>query len=416
MSGIAITAQQHGMICLDEAGEVVRPAILWNDPRPARAAADLVAEWGAGKSGQREWIRAVGVVPQPFHTVARLRWLAEHEPTNAARTAAVCLPHDWLTSRLLGPRRIDGLVTDRSDASGTGYWSVLTGEYRLDVLRWALGHDAVVPGVLKPSEPAGLTRSGAVVGPGAGDNAAAALGVGAGPGDVIISIGTSGVVSAVADFPIADSTGEVINFADATGRFLRLATTPIAARVLDATAQLLGVEHGEFSRLALSVPAGSDGLVLLPYFEEASGLAQLRARGVVHGLAEANATPAHIARAAVEGLLCSLAESLDALMLSGARPERLLLVGGAARLRPYVRSRQRCSASPWSFSVAKSWGHSVRHDKRPGRWRQSSSRHNGEPQHRCVTPKPFHPYEHASPMRGAAFKDGTRLTTARDQT
>ena len=148
-----------------------------------------------------------------------------------------------------------------------------------------VGHAAVVPGVLKPSEPAGLTRSGAVVGPGAGDNAAAALGVGAGPGDVIISIGTSGVVSAVADFPIANSTGEVINFADATGRFLRLATTPIAARVLDATAQLLGVEHGEFSRLALSVPAGSDGLVLLPYFEEASGLAQLRARGVVHGLA-----------------------------------------------------------------------------------------------------------------------------------
>ncbi len=169
------------------------------------------------------------------------------------------------------------------------------------------------------------------VGPGAGDNAAAALGVAAGPGDVIISIGTSGVVSAVADFPIADSNGEVINFADATGRFLRLATTPIAARVLDATARMLGVEHREFSRLALSVPAGSDGLVLLPYFEKASGLAQLRARGLVHGLAEANATPAHLARAAVEGILCSLAESLDALMHSGARPERLLLVGGAAR-------------------------------------------------------------------------------------
>ena len=110
-----------------------------------------------------------------------------------------------------------------------------------------------------------------------------------------------------------------------------LATTPIAARVLDATAQLLGVEHGEFSRLALSVPAGSGGLVLLPYFEEASDLSQLQARGFVSGLAEANATPAHIARAAVEGILCSLAESLDALMLSGARPERLLLVGGAAR-------------------------------------------------------------------------------------
>ena len=160
VSGVAVAAQQHGMICLDEVGDVVRPAMLWNDPRPARAAFDLVAEWGAGETGRREWIRAVGLVPQPFHTVARLRWLAEHETTNAARTAAVCLPHDWLTSRLLvGSRKIDALVTDRSDASGTGYWSVLTGEYRMDRLRWALGHDAVVPGVLKhpPSQQASPT-------------------------------------------------------------------------------------------------------------------------------------------------------------------------------------------------------------------------------------------------------------------
>ena len=329
--GIAVAAQQHGMICLDEVGDVVRPAILWNDPRPARAAADLVSEWGAGEAGQREWISAVGLVPQPFHTVARLRWLAEHETTNAARTAAVCLPHDWLTSRLLGAAGIDGFVTDRSDASGTGYWSVATGTYRMDVLRRALGHDAVLPGVLKPSEPAGLTHSGAVVGPGAGDNAAAALGVGAEPGDVIISIGTSGVVSAVADSPIADATGKVIDSADATGRFLRLASTPIAARVLDAIAQLLEVEHGEFSQLALSAPPGSDGLILLPYFEKASSLEFLRAGGVVSGLTEANSTPAHIARAAVEGILCSLADSLEALMLHGAQPNRLLLVGGAAR-------------------------------------------------------------------------------------
>ena len=91
-----------------------------------------------GEKSRREWMRAVGLVPQPFHTVARLRWLAEHETTNAARTAAVCLPHDWLTSRLLGSRKIDALVTDRSDASGTGYWSVLTGEYRMELLRCAL--------------------------------------------------------------------------------------------------------------------------------------------------------------------------------------------------------------------------------------------------------------------------------------
>jgi xylulokinase len=157
------------------------------------------------------------------------------------------------------------------------------------------------------------------------------LGEGAGPGDVVISIGTSGVVSAFADSPTADPTGQVINSADATGRFLRVASTPIAARVLDATAQMLGVGHAELSRLALSAPAGSDGLVLLPYFAKAANLAHLRASGVVHGLTEANSTPAHIARAAMEGILCSLAESLEALTGHGARPERLLLVGGGAR-------------------------------------------------------------------------------------
>jgi hypothetical protein len=151
---------------------------LWNDPRSAGAAAELIAEFGAGETGRQEWIRAVGLVPQPVHTVTKLRWLAEHETTNAARAAAVCLPHDWLTGRLLDFGGIDKLVTDRSDASGTGYWSPLSGEYRMDLLRSALGHDAVLPRVLNPSEPAGDTVAGAVVGPGAGDNAAVALGVG----------------------------------------------------------------------------------------------------------------------------------------------------------------------------------------------------------------------------------------------
>ena len=334
--GIAIAAQQHGMICLDENGEVVRPALLWNDRRSAGAAAELIAEFGGRETGRQEWIRAVGVVPQPLHTVTKLRWLAKHETTNAARVAAVCLPHDWLNSWLLGSREIDKLVTDRSDASGTGYWSPVSGEYRIDLVRLALGHDAVLPRVLNPSEPAGVTGGGAVVGPGAGDNAAVALGVGAKPGDAIISIGTSGVAAAVADVPIADLSGEVITSADATGRFLWLAWTPIAARVLDATAHMLGVGHEEFSRLALSAPPGSGGLILLPYFERASTLAALEAAGIVHGLTAANSTPGHIARAAVEGVLCGLADCLDALMLRGARPERLLLVGGAAR-SPAVR-------------------------------------------------------------------------------
>src|SRR5690349_17297189 len=169
VSAVAVGGQQHGMVCLDDAGEVVRPALLWNDTRSAGAARDLIEELGGGSAGRRAWADAVGLVPVASFTVTKLRWLAEHEPGNAARSAAVCLPHDWLTWRLAGAPGLDGLVTDRGDASGTGYWSAAAGEYRPDLLHRALGRDAVVPRVLGPAEPAG-TAAGAVLGPGTGDN------------------------------------------------------------------------------------------------------------------------------------------------------------------------------------------------------------------------------------------------------
>ena len=165
--------------------------------------------------------------------------------------------------------------------------------------------------------------------------------------------------------PIADLSGEVITSADATGRFLWLAWTPIAARVLDATAHMLGVGHEEFSRLALSAPPGSEGLVVLPYFERASTLAALEA-AIVHGLTAANSTPAHIARAAVEGVLCGLADCLDALMLHGARPERLLLVGGAARSAAVRRIAPTVFYQPVIIPGSEEFGLTVRHGKRPG--------------------------------------------------
>jgi xylulokinase len=171
------------------------------------------------------------------------------------------------------------------------------------------------------------------LGPGAGDNAAAALGVGAGPGDVVVSIGTSGVVSAVADVPARDPSGIVAGFADATGRHLPLVCTLNASRVLDATARLLGVDHDGLSDLALAAPAGADGLVLVPYLEGERTPDRPDATGALHGLTLTSSTPAHLARASVEGLLCGLADGLDALREQGARVERVLLVGGGARSR-----------------------------------------------------------------------------------
>jgi xylulokinase len=331
VAAVAVGAQQHGMVCLDEAGDVVRPALLWNDTRSAGAAADLIEELGGGEAGRRAWAEAVGTVPVASFTVTKLRWLAEHEPDAAKRTAAVALPHDWLSWRLGAARGLDALFTDRGDASGTGYWSVATGEYRRDLLVRGLGHDAVVPRVLGPAEPGGQTAEGVVLGPGTGDNAAAALGLGARSGDVVVSIGTSGVACSVTEVPARDPSGTVAGFADATGRFLPLIATLNAARVLDAVAGLLRVDHGELSRLALSAPAGAGGLVVVPYLEGERTPNRPDSTGAVHGLRLSTSTPAHLARAAVEGLLCGLADGIDALVAVGAHVERVFLVGGGAR-------------------------------------------------------------------------------------
>jgi xylulokinase len=353
VAALAVGGQQHGMVALDERGAVLRPALLWNDTRSAPQAQRLTSELG----GPQAWADAVGLVPVASFTVTKLAWMAEHEPENARRTAAVCLPHDWLTWQLAGAARLEDLVTDRGEASGTGYFSAATGEYRRDLLAAALGHDAVLPAVLGPCDVAGKTASaaassaaatraaaarvaaagtaglpgGIVLGPGTGDNMAAALGVDARPGDVIVSVGTSGVVSAVADVPAADPTGIVAGFADAAGGFLPLVCTLNAARVLDATARLLGVGLDELSRLALSAPAGADGLVLVPYLEGERTPNRPDSTGALHGLRLETTTPAYLARAAVEGLLCGLADGLDALAGQGARIERVLLVGGGAR-------------------------------------------------------------------------------------
>jgi xylulokinase len=326
VAAAAVGAQQHGMVCLDERGAVVRPALLWNDTRSAQAATDLVAEFG----GPKFWAEAVGSVPLASFTVTKLRWLAEHEPGNADRVHAVCLPHDWLTWRLAGGD-LSTVRTDRGDASGTGYWSPATGQYRPDLLSAALrGREVATPTVLGPAQPAGSAGQ-TVLGPGTGDNAAACLGVMAGPGDVVVSIGTSGTVFTRAATPSADPTGIVAGFCDAAGGFLPLVCTLNAARVLDAAAAMLGVSLDTLSELALSAPPGAGGLSLVPYLEGERTPNRPHATGSLHGLTLASATPAHLARAAVEGMLCALADGLDAMLASGVTPSRVILVGGGAR-------------------------------------------------------------------------------------
>lgn len=366
VAAISVAGQQHGMVALDAHDRPLVTPPLWNDTRSAPEASALTLTQGA-----HWWARRCGSVPVAAFTVTKLAWLAAHDPEALERLRTVLLPHDWLTWRLTGR-----IVTDRGDASGTGWWSPAEGSWVPDALGAAMtvGYEAALlaaelgegalpdparwphpadlaarlPDVLGPSEPAGTLRPATaaalglpervVVGPGTGDNMAAALGAGLRPGDLAISLGTSGTAYALADEPTADATGAVAGFADASGRFLPLVCTLNATQVTDAVARLLGVDHDRFDELASSAPLGADGLVLIPYLAGERTPDRPDATGVLHGIRTDVSRPA-LARAAVEGVVCGLLDGVDALAGAGVPVDdgRLVVVGGGSRSPAYRR-------------------------------------------------------------------------------
>ena len=345
---LSVGGQQHGMVCLDERGEVIRPALLWNDTRSAEAARELVLERGDGDSeaGARWWAQATGLVPVASFTVTKLRWLADNEPENARKIAAICLPHDWMSWKIRGGFEtvgLDGLCTDRSDASGTGYMDREQPRYRREILAQALrisveeAERIILPKICNPVEAMGFgdpTQGWGeiAIGPGCGDNAGAALGVGLGVGQALLSLGTSGVVSVISETPIEDPSGQVAGFADASGHWLPLACTLNASRILDAVGAMSGLGYEELDDAALSVP-DAGGLRLVPYFEgeRTPNLPDATAR--LEGMTLKNSTRAHLARAGVEGLLAHMRFALECVRELGVPIEKVLVVGGGARSR-----------------------------------------------------------------------------------
>jgi xylulokinase len=340
IAAVSVAAQQMGLVALDVSLRPVRPAKLWNDTESAPQSRRLVERLGAAA-----WARACGSVPVASFTVTKLAWLAEIEPAAYARTARICVPHDWLTLRMCGR-----LVTDRGDASGTGWWSPFDERYREDLLALIDGTRdwrASLPHVLGPLEGAGPlepdsaqdlglgTSAGAVVAPGTGDNMGAALGLGLSAGDVVVSIGTSGTVYARSPRCTSDATGAVGGFADATGEFLPLACTLNATKVTDAFERLLGMQRPAFEAAAMAQRPGAGGVVLVPYLDGERTPNRPEATGVVTGL-RSDVEPGQLARAAFEGVVCGLLDALDRLGEAGVDTRgRLLLVGGGARSPAY---------------------------------------------------------------------------------
>ena len=334
IAAISVAGQQHGMVALDAADQPVHPAKLWNDTESAPD-----TDWLLGQLAERDadgqriddgtaaWAEAVGSVPVAAFTATKLSWLHRSHPHAWNRLARVLLPHDYLTHRLTG-----AYTTDRGDASGTGYWSPSTGEYRWDLLA-VIDADRdwtdVVPEVLGPLDVAG-EWNGIPVAAGTGDNMAAALGLGLAPGDAALSVGTSGTAFALAEGPTADPSGAVAGFADATGRFLPLVCTSNAAKVLDAVARLLGADHDEFDRLALGAVGDRRLPTLLPYFDGERTPNRPDATGVLSGL-RSDISREQFALAAVNGVACGLLDALDALREFAAVSGHVVLTGGGAR-------------------------------------------------------------------------------------
>ncbi|HET7121045.1 MAG TPA: xylulokinase [Solirubrobacterales bacterium] len=327
IEAIAVAAQQHALVLLDAAGRPLRPAPLWNDTTSAEDATGLVE----GLGGPATCAGLVGSVPTSSFTVAKWARLRRLEPKALAEAGAVRLPHDFLTERLCGRA-----VSDRGDASGTGWWSPLIEAYAAEVLaheRVALD-PALLPEVLTGSEAAGTASeaavalglsSEAVVAAGTGDNMAAAVGLGLAPGTPVLSLGTSGTVFAVTERASGDASGVVAGFADAGRRFLPLACTLNATLAVDRVAAWLGLERED-------VEAAGE-VAMLPYLDGERTPSLPRAAGTITGLRH-DTRPQQILQAAYDGVVFGLLDALDVLgaQTGGVDPDApLVLVGGGAR-------------------------------------------------------------------------------------
>lgn len=335
---ISVAGQQHGLVLLDESGESIRPAKLWNDTTSAGSSQALIDELGLDW-----WTDWAGVVPVAAFTVTKLKWVADNEPQNLARVAKIMLPHDYLTWRLCGEH-----VTDRGDASGTGWYDATSDTTLLRPIELATrGQDwrDRVPRVLGPTEVAGaLTPTAAaalglpastVVAPGTGDNMGGALGLGLDEGDVVLSLGTSGTVYTRAAARAVDLSGAVAGFCDATGGFLPLVCTLNATKVTDTVASWLGTDAPGLAQLALEAGTEPIDPMLVPYFDGERTPNRPDAKGIMVGLTNGT-TREELARAAHDGVVCGLLDGLTALENSGATVDgRLLLVGGGARSGAY---------------------------------------------------------------------------------
>jgi xylulokinase len=332
--GIGVSGQQHGLVALDAKDEVVRPAKLWCDTSTQEQCEQIAHEFG----GQPGVIHLAGNAMLPGYTIPKLLWMKQKEPKNFAKTKTILLPHDYINFWLSGVKRME-----YGDASGMGILNVRTRQWCHEITDFidksvrdmlpTLGSSRAVHGTLRPdlAKKWGLGAD-VIISAGGGDNMMGAIGTGnIKPGVITASFGTSGTLYGVAGEPVVDGQGEVAAFCDSTDQWLPLVCTMNVTVVTEQMRTMFGWDHKKLEAAVKSVPAGADGLLMLPYLNGERTPNLPNGTGVMHGMRTANTTPAHFARAAMEGATLGLAYGLKRFRDLGMSPKEIRLTGGGSK-------------------------------------------------------------------------------------
>jgi xylulokinase len=332
--GIGVSGQQHGFVPLDANHQVIRPAKLWCDTSTAAQCDEIRAKLG----GREKTIALAGNDILPGFTAPKILWLKQNEPANFAKLAHVALPHDFLNLRLTGTLRMEF-----GDASGTALLDFRTRRWSSEVCA-AIDENLLskLPPVGSSTEPVGKLlpalatawglSSDVIISAGGGDNMMAAIGTGnIRPGTVTASLGTSGTIFACAPQPVIDPQGEIAAFCDSADHWMPLLCTMNVTVATEAFRNLFGWDHELMDREVSSVPAGSEGLVFLPYLQGERTPNLPDGCGVLHGMNTSNLTPAHMARAAMEGVTLGMAYGLRRMESLGLKPSEIRLTGGGSK-------------------------------------------------------------------------------------
>jgi len=330
-AAIGLSGQMHGLVVLDDRDRVLRPAILWNDQRTEAECVEIEERVGLARLIQLTGNRAL-----TGFTAPKLLWLRRHEPTTYAQVAHVLLPKDYVRLRLTGEHAIDV-----ADASGTLLFDVARRRWSQEMLEALQLDPAWLPRALESPEVSGETVAGIPVAAGAGDQAAAALGVGVDrPGPVSVVLGTSGVVFAALPAFAADPQARVHAFCHAVpGGWHAMGVMLSAGGSLRWLRDVLGPRGGydELTAAAEEWPAGTEGLSFLPYLSgERTPHADPHARAAYAGLTLRHHRGA-LVRAVLEGVAYGLRDSLELLRELGVDPRDGRVSGGGARSDLWLR-------------------------------------------------------------------------------